>query len=225
MRKPLPTRARTPILNLCRGSPLPALSPPCGERVVPQSRDRESGGSGGSTHRSSLQLMISMIRFTNLLSRVLLLLLAAAGLAATSKPNIVLIYSDDVGYGDVGCYGATRVKTPNIDKLARGGLRFTDAHSPSATCTPSRYALLTGEYAWRRKGTGVLPGDAKLIVAPGRETIPSLLRRAGYATGCVGKWHLGLGDGALDWNGEIKPGPLETGFDYEIGRASCRERV
>ena len=119
-----------------------------------------------------------MIRFMNHLSRVLLLLAAAAGLAATPRPNIVLIYSDDVGYGDVSCYGARRVKTPNIDKLATSGLRFTNAHSPSATCTPSRYALLTGEYAWRRKGTGVLPGDAKLIIAPGRETIPSLLSRA-----------------------------------------------
>ena len=120
-----------------------------------------------------------MIRSANFLARALLLLAAAAGLAATPRPNIVLIYSDDVGYGDVGCYGATHVKTPNIDKLATGGLRFTNAHSPSATCTPSRYALLTGEYAWRRKGTGVLPGDAKLIIAPGRATIPSLLRRAG----------------------------------------------
>ncbi|HKI72067.1 MAG TPA: sulfatase-like hydrolase/transferase [Verrucomicrobiae bacterium] len=122
--------------------------------------------------------MISMIRSTNLLSGVLLVLIAAAGLAATPRPNSVLIYSDDVGYGDVGCYGATRVKTPNIDKLATGGLRFTNAHSPSATCTPSRCALLTGEHAWRRKGTGVLPGDAKSIIAPGRETIPSLLSRA-----------------------------------------------
>src|SRR5437773_12064888 len=95
--------------------------------------------------------------------------IAAVTAAAQSKlaqnkpatlPNIVLIYADDVGYGDIGCYGATAVKTPNLDKLARGGLRLTDAHAPSATCTPSRYALLTGEYAWRKKGTGVLPGDA-----------------------------------------------------------------
>src|SRR2546429_8430764 len=169
--------------------------------------------------------MIPMRRYTNPLPRVWLLLVAAVGLAATSRPNIVLIYSDDVGYGDVGCYGATRVKTPNIDKLATGGLRFTNAHSPSATCTPSRYALLTGEYAWRRKGTGVLPGDAKLIIAPGRETIPLLLKRAGYATGCVGKWHLGLGDGHPDWNGEIKPGPLEVGFDYAFILPATGDRV
>ena len=115
-----------------------------------------------------------MHRFEHLLS-----LFAASALAAADRPKIVLIYADDLGYGDVGCYGATKVMTPNIDKLANEGLRFTDAHCTYATCTPSRYALLTGEYAWRRKGTGVLPGDAKLIIAPGRATIPSLLRRAG----------------------------------------------
>ena len=92
--------------------------------------------------------------------------------AAADAPNIVLIYADDLGYGDVGCYGATRVRTPNIDRLAREGLRFTDAHAPSSTCTPSRYALLTGEYAWRRKGTGVLPGDAALIIEPGARPCP-----------------------------------------------------
>ena len=87
-------------------------------------------------------------------------------------PNIVLIYADDLGYGDVGCYGATRVRTPNIDRLAREGLRFTDAHAASSTCTPSRYALLTGEYPWRRKGTSVLPGDAALIIEPGARPCP-----------------------------------------------------
>ena len=92
--------------------------------------------------------------------------LLAAPTAPPAQPNIVLICADDLGYGDVSCYGATRVKTPNVDRLAREGLRFTDAHSAAATCTPSRYALLTGEYAWRRRGTGVLPGDAALIIEP-----------------------------------------------------------
>jgi arylsulfatase A-like enzyme len=134
--------------------------------------------------------------------------------SATDRPNVVLIYADDLGYGDVGCYGATEVRTPNIDQLAGEGLRFTDGHSAAATCTPSRYAMLTGEYAWRQKGTGILQGDAQLIIEPGRVTLASMLRDAGYTTGVVGKWHLGLGRGRPDWNAEIKPGPLEIGFDY-----------
>ena len=141
------------------------------------------------------------------------------------RPNVVLIYADDLGYGDVGCYGATKVRTPNIDALAARGLRFTNAHAPAATCTPSRYALLTGEYAWRRDGTGILPGDASLIIEPGRTTLASMMKGAGYATGAVGKWHLGLGAGEIDWNGEIKPGPREIGFDYSFLIPATGDRV
>jgi len=145
--------------------------------------------------------------------------------AAASRPNIVVILADDLGYGDIGCYGATKVKTPHLDALAAAGLRFTDAHATSSTCTPSRYGLLTGEYPWRKKGTGILPGDAALIIQPGRPTVPAVLKAAGYTTGAVGKWHLGLGAGKIDWNGEIKPGPLEIGFDYSFIMPATGDRV
>ena len=150
---------------------------------------------------------------------------AGALAAAQSRPNVVLIYADDIGYGDLGCYGATAVKTPNLDKLAREGMRFTDAHSSSATCTPSRYSMLTGEYAWRKKGTGVLPGDARLIIDPANLTWPGMMKQAGYRTGVVGKWHLGLGSGNLDWNQDIKPGPLEIGFDSAFLMPATGDRV
>jgi arylsulfatase A-like enzyme len=150
---------------------------------------------------------------------------SAAFVPPSRKPNIVLIYADDLGYGDVSCYGATRVHTPNIDSIAGNGIRFTNAHSPSATCTPSRYALMTGQYAWRMPGTGILPGDAPLIIKPGRVTLPSMLKQQGYRTGAVGKWHLGLGGGKIDWNGEINPGPLEIGFDYSFLMPATLDRV
>ena len=128
------------------------------------------------------------------------------------KPNIIIIYADDLGYGDASCNGATGISTPNIDRLAIQGLRFTNAHCTAATSTPSRYSLLTGEYAWRRKGTNILPGDASAIIKPDRITIASILKNAGYTTGVIGKWHLGLGpDGGPDWNGEIEYGPLDIG--------------
>ena len=166
--------------------------------------------------------------------RSLICCLAVLGLplalTADETPNIVLIYVDDLGFGDVGAYGATEVKTPNIDRIAAEGCRFTDGHCPSATCTPSRYAMLTGEYAFRQDGTGIARGDAPAIIDPGRETVASVLKRAGYSTGVVGKWHLGLGNKAqngpkMDWNGKIAPGPLEIGFDYCFLMPATGDRV
>ncbi len=155
----------------------------------------------------------------------LFLSLAVSVAFAADKPNVVLLYADDLGYGDVSCYGSKTIATPHIDQLAAEGLRFTDGHCAAATCTPSRFAMLTGEYAFRQKGTGVLPGDAKLIIPPGRATLASVFKGAGYQTGVIGKWHLGLGDGALDWNGAIKPGPLEIGFDHCFIMAATGDRV
>jgi arylsulfatase A-like enzyme len=143
----------------------------------------------------------------------------------TQPPNILLIYTDDVGYGDVGCYEGSRTPTPNIDRLAAEGLRFTDAHCSAATCTPSRYALLTGEYAFRKQGTGIASGDAGLVIDPETVTMADLLRSGGYTTGIVGKWHLGLGEGGNDWNTEVRPNPADLGFDHHFLMPATGDRV
>jgi arylsulfatase A len=106
---------------------------------------------------------------------------------AADRPNVIFIYADDLGYGDLGSYGATKIKTPHLDRLAASGIRFTDGRSTSATCTPSRYALMTGEYPWRRQGTAVLPGDAALIIPTDKITLPKVFKNAGYKTAIVGE--------------------------------------
>jgi len=141
-----------------------------------------------------------------------------------SKPNIVIIYTDDVGYGDIGANGSKTVQTPNIDRLAKGGVNFTDAHCSAATCTPSRYSLLTGSYAFRQKAA-ILPGNAPLLIDPSKGTLPAMLQKAGYKTAVIGKWHLGLGMGKVDWNKEIIPGAREVGFDYSFIIPATPDRV
>jgi arylsulfatase A-like enzyme len=140
-------------------------------------------------------------------------------------PNIIIIYLDDLGYGDLGAYGATEISTPNMDRLAKEGMKFTNAYATSATCTPSRYALLTGIYPWRNDNAKILPGTAPLLIETDQMTMPKMLKTKGYTTGIVGKWHLGLGDGNVDWNQHISPGPNELGFEYAYIMAATQDRV
>jgi len=151
---------------------------------------------------------------------------APSAAASGERPNVIILYADDLGYGDLSCYGATKIHTPNIDKIAAEGLRFTNGHCATATCTPSRFAILTGKYAFRQKGTNILPGNAALIIPTDRTTLGKVFQNAGYHTAAVGKWHVGLGpQGGPDWNGIVKPGPNEVGFDYSFIFPATADRV
>jgi arylsulfatase A len=151
------------------------------------------------------------------------------------SPNIVFILADDMGYGDISSYGATKIQTPNIDRLAKEGILFTDGHCGASTCTPTRYGLLTGRNNWRTwLKYSALSTSAPMLIEEGRMTLASMLQEEGYTTSIVGKWHLGFGreegfeenrgdtppnywetrGSGPDWNGELKPGPMECGFDY-----------
>ena len=145
----------------------------------------------------------------------------------TARPNVVMIYADDLGYGDLGCYGAVGVETPNVDRLSNNGLRFTNAHAVASTSTPSRYSLLTGEYPWRKAGTDVAAGDAAMIISPDQYTVADVFKEAGYTTAAFGKWHLGLGaqTGKQDWNKPISPALPDIGFDYSYIMAATADRV
>jgi len=146
-----------------------------------------------------------------------LLSLVGTRLFAQQRPNVLILYTDDLGYGDLSCYGAKAIATPNIDWLAKNGRQFTDAHCTASTCTPSRFSILSGRYAWRKKGTNILPGNANLVIPTDIMTLPKVFQKAGYMTGAVGKWHLGLGNSfPIDWNREVAPGPKEVGFDYSF---------
>lgn len=163
-----------------------------------------------------------------LILTLLILVIAACSAqkeqASETRPNIILFYVDDLGYGDISSYGATAVETPNVDRLASEGLRFTDGHCSAATCTPSRYTLLTGNYAFRNNAA-ILPGDAPLLIDTAAQTLPKMLKSAGYRTAVVGKWHLGLGYGQIDWNQKITPGANQVGFDYSFLIPATGDRV
>lgn len=139
------------------------------------------------------------------------------------QPNVLIIYTDDIGYGDIGAYGAHMIPTPNIDLLAKEGLRFTDAHCAASTCSPSRYSFLTGEMGFR-KNVGIQPVNAAATIGENQFTLGKLFQEAGYSTAIIGKWHLGLGDGNADWNKAIKPCPNDMGFDYSFIIPSSNDR-
>lgn len=156
--------------------------------------------------------------------------LAAAGNAQAQnnnpeKPNVIVILADDLGFGDVGFSGSKTIQTPRLDSLAVNGLRFTNGYATSATSTPSRYALMTGMYPWKNKDAKILPGDAPLLINCDNYTMPQMMQAAGYTTGAVGKWHLGMGEGHPDWNDTIRPGAKEVGFDYSCIIAATNDRV
>ncbi|MCF8716258.1 arylsulfatase [Joostella atrarenae] len=140
-------------------------------------------------------------------------------------PNVVIIYLDDLGYGDLSSYGATEIKTPNIDRLGNEGIRFINGYATSATCTPSRYGLLTGVYPWRNKNAKILPGDAPMLIDTKQKTLPKMFKQKDYHTAVIGKWHLGLGNGKINWNEYITPNPNDVGFDYSYIMAATQDRV
>ena len=141
------------------------------------------------------------------------------------KPNVIVILADDLGYGDLSAYGAKALSTPNIDRLANEGVRFTNGYATSATSTPSRYALFTGKYPWKNKDAKILAGDAPLLISETTYTLPKMMQGLGYKTAAIGKWHLGMGDGNPDWNKTVKPGAREIGFDYSCLIAATNDRV
>lgn len=164
-------------------------------------------------------------------SLVGLLLLTSLLAAAEPKslPNVIVILSDDVGWGDLGCYGGTQIKTPHLDALARDGIRFTDAHASAAVCTPTRYSLLTGQYSWRVEANGlnkgVASGESPLLIPVSAITLPKIMKTAGYRTAAIGKWHLGFGNSKPDFNQDLTPGPLEIGFDEFFGFPATNDRI
>lgn len=141
------------------------------------------------------------------------------------RPNIILIVADDLGYGDLSCYGATAIQTPGMDRIAKEGIRFTQGFCTAATSTPSRYSVMTGKYPWTNPDAKILPGNAALIIDTKAITLPKIMQQAGYVTGSIGKWHIGLGNGNVDWNKQVYPGASEIGYDYSFIQAATNDRV
>ena len=148
-----------------------------------------------------------------------------SGGAGSDRPNVIIILADDLGYGDVSAYGSGTIDTPCIDRLAEEGVRLDNAYSTSATSTPSRYALMTGMYPWKNSNARILDGDAPLIISENQFTLPKMMQGIGYSTAAIGKWHLGMGKGNVDWNSTVRPGAKEVGFDYSYIIAATNDRV
>jgi arylsulfatase A-like enzyme len=169
--------------------------------------------------------MILKFEFTVLFLSFALCFISCNKKETPIKPNIIIVYMDDLGYGDVSYNGASKLKTPNIDAMAMAGMRFNNGYATSATCTPSRYAMLTGVYPWREKRAKILAGTAPLIIGTDQMTLPKMLKQEGYQTAIIGKWHLGLGNGNVNWNKLVSPGPNQVGFDYSYILAATQDRV
>ena len=169
--------------------------------------------------------MILKFEFTGLFLSFALCFISCNKKETPIKPNIIIVYMDDLGYGDVSYNGASKLKTPNMDAMAMAGMRFNNGYATSATCTPSRYALLTGVYPWREKRAKILTGTAPLIIGTDQMTLPKMLKQEGYQTAIIGKWHLGLGNGNVNWNKLVSPGPNQVGFDYSYILAATQDRV
>lgn len=171
--------------------------------------------------------MLTLMSLTMATSATAVAASPKGGESSPQRPNVLIIYADDLGYGDLQCYGAKNVETPNVNRLAKNGIRFTNAYATAATSTPSRYAMLTGHYSWRRSDTDIAPGDAGMIIRPEQYTIADLFKSAGYSTCAIGKWHLGMGDktGTQDWNAQLPTGLGDLGFDYSYMMAATADRV